>query len=741
MFQIENLSASTVSKFNIDDWIKGGMKYPPLADKPAWTTWTAAATTKWSFFSGYEGVNAALRVSRDLYPVKLWAIVADYDAATDKSEWQAVLDRANDYPPNYVGRTFSGNLRLVWTIDKALLVPKGKPLEAFLKKVAKTLRMSKLAAGWDEAAFFDECKYYESGESTAWAKTDAPPLDSGVLNGWLIESGANAKWTASYENLGIPIEVIAAEVESRWPGRWRGEFVAGARGVRFWDDAADNHTAAIVRPNGMQCFTGEQPFVPWRDILGKKFCEEYECKKLGEATGGLACDANHFHFKSPDGCWRQYPRDFVITLLKNRGLSAKPNGTKSQIDTAMLHIHTELRFDKIVPLIHQPEIVIDPYTGQRTLNTSTVKLRMPQEGGPIGWADGFSFISSFYDGYFASEKQLKTHFAWFKRGYCTYYEGARNGTKHDMGQILAMFGPVQTGKSLLTQHIIGAAFGGWVDAIGYFTKDQNFTSELTSSPLWVVDDSTPSASIEGHRRYTSLLKKMAAQTAMLHNAKYGAAHMVDWAGRIVVLGNDDPVSIRALPSLEGAVLDKFIVLRIADRKFQFPASREETEARIAAELPAFLRWLRHWEPDAEVLDRSRYGVISYFDEQLKSVAAQSEETRPLRELLDNFFEEYFKLMETDKTGKKFIWKGTATKLYMELHADPGRSQLVAKYSNERFAHLLTRVINEGSMQFKAVDRAAYNRHNPYVFCKDEEVYRGQMDKHAIKLEEMRKKVE
>jgi hypothetical protein len=33
--------------------------------------------------------------------------------------------------------------------------------------------------------------------------------------------------------------------------------------------------AAIVRPSGMQCFTGPKPFVTWTEIVGKKITDAF----------------------------------------------------------------------------------------------------------------------------------------------------------------------------------------------------------------------------------------------------------------------------------------------------------------------------------------------------------------------------------------------------------------------------------------------------------------------------------
>ena len=102
----------------------------------------------------------------------------------------------------------------------------------------------------------------------------------------------------------LPMETVAAEVEKRWPGRWKGEFKLGARGMRFWDDSAANDTAAIVRETGMTCFTGDQAFVTWSQIFGRSFVEEFQTSKLGAASQDIYFVGGGYLFREA-GEWHE----------------------------------------------------------------------------------------------------------------------------------------------------------------------------------------------------------------------------------------------------------------------------------------------------------------------------------------------------------------------------------------------------------------------------------------------------
>jgi hypothetical protein len=108
-----------------------------------------------------------------------------------------------------------------------------------------------------------------------------------------------SKQTSLFNKGEIPLEIIAKEVQGRFPNRWEGDFRLDALGKRFWDATADNATGCQVKPDGMLCFTGTEPFVKWDQIFGRLWTE------------GQLVNDNYF-------CWA-----ILIVILQTTGFESR----------------------------------------------------------------------------------------------------------------------------------------------------------------------------------------------------------------------------------------------------------------------------------------------------------------------------------------------------------------------------------------------------------------------------------
>jgi hypothetical protein len=80
LFCLENLSGQRISTER--PWspsLNGARAVPPDLDKEGYRKWCSEPSTHSLFFSGYEGANAALRVSDQNPPQFMHALVVDYD--------------------------------------------------------------------------------------------------------------------------------------------------------------------------------------------------------------------------------------------------------------------------------------------------------------------------------------------------------------------------------------------------------------------------------------------------------------------------------------------------------------------------------------------------------------------------------------------------------------------------------------------------------------------------------------
>ncbi|MDF7825132.1 hypothetical protein P4B35_14000 [Pontiellaceae bacterium B12227] len=649
------------------------------------TETTAPPKTLWNkpdvehcFYSGLQGVISASRIDSKNNPAMfLHWLVADYDGEIDQNMRDTVLDRCGDFKPQYLCRTASGGARLLWRLEQPLPLCRNDLTAKLLRYINKKLKLCRILVGIDNPAFEDPCKYYEAG--TDWVRLSDDLIPAPFMMQWVIESTHNYAW----KNFGpvIPIDLIADEVKKQYPGKWQGEFSVGARGLRFWDLAADNETASVVRESGMQCFTGGQAFIPWSAILGGKFVRQFQADQIGGAVSEVYFDGREYWQKLPNGEWQATNKsDMAQDLKVERGLSAAtPRGsTASPVDQAMTRIRKQQSIACAAPLIHRPKGLVQ-IDGRLVLNISIVEMFQPAGKADVDPVRDFPWLHNYFSGYFDPPEQLDYFYAWLKR----WYESALEGRMLP-GQAAFFAGVPNTGKTLLSNVILSRIFGGHIDASSFLSGEDGFNSHLFTSAVWAVDDVVPLTDNKSHLKFSALVKKMAANRTFSVREKYRVDKLIEWNGRVVVTCNTDPESIRILPDVDLSNRDKINLFRIAERDtFVFP---RDVESIIAAELPFFLRWLLGWQPPDKVLGDTRYGVKTYCDDSLFEAARHSSSAYSFLEVLLKFFEG-----QVEDT-----WEGSATDLLTAmLIDDDGLAGIASKYTTAKVGRELSKLASQG----------------------------------------------
>ena len=666
---------------------------PVGIDKPGYQIWCANAATHSCFFSGYEGANAALRVSEQNPAMFMYGLVADYDAPLAPCDVDGFLARgAPDYPPNLVSTTFSGNARAVWLFGDRLPVFDRKTQKAFLKKARKELKLGRLLPGLDEGALDQPAQYYHCGEG--WRRIHTALLSTDLLQTWMIEASAAGDWTSFGET--IPLDRVAEEVERRFPGRWPGRFVEGARGPRFWDACADNPTTAVVRSSGMQCFTGPRPFVTWSEILGRGFCDEFRAATIGAAINGVWFDGRDYWLKR-DAVWQLWRKaDLLLHVRVARSVSDKrrSDGSPSQLDVALEQIHQTKRVDGAAPFVLRQDDIVH-FGGKTYLNTARPRIVVPVAE-PVGWGCGFPWLADFLDDLFEPGEnpdhpcgQLEFFLSWLAYA----YQNGHAGTPRN-GQAIFIAGDPDQGKTLLSSLVIGGLFGGVTDASDYLLGESKFNKELFEVAVWSVDDTVPSSDPRKKQLYSAMLKKIPANYAFLYQAKFCDQIMLPWAGRVVVTCNADPESIRILPDIEMSMLDKISLFRIRSALRDFT----DAAARISEELPSFARWLLDYQIPEHCRGGTRFGVRSYHDPSLLETARQSGQTASFIELLERFF--------SSRPANAPDWTGSATDLLADMVSTEATWHIAAKYTADKIGHRLGQLQREGYQISYARERSA-----------------------------------
>lgn len=655
VFFIKNHSSDQLFSGHFDEFIKRPSRHAEFAgDKPRFLEWCHAPSTDHAFFSLVEPQDCSLRATKENSARLLHGLVADYDASISRAELLAGIGRAStDYPVAYASETFSKGARLVWLFEKPLPLFDPEHTKQLLKTLRAEMRLTKLLPGLDEPAFLETSKYYELGRDWLAMNPEAR-VSIQMIGGHSIKAAMKQDFSA--HGPAIPIEHVAAEVECKFPGRWRGPFVVGARGVRFWDDAANNEAGALILDNGVMAFSGEQRFKPWSEILGSDFVRKFEQDRIALATQDVYLSEDKKYWRRINGVWRTDNTETLRRHLKNNcGLSDRTRapGSSSEIERAISFVETSARIDGAAPFLFRDSTLVR-YGTKSYLNVARAKPVWPEDV-RRGWGDGFPWIAGFLETLFPDDEQRHVFLGWLAR----FYVGAIE-SRPVQGQVLVIAGPAEAGKTLLSSCVIGPLVGGSHEATSFLTGQTEFNGPLFHSPVWTVDDATGSTDPRTRTVFTENLKKLAANMHQTFREMYQSPVQLEFVGRAVCTLNDDDESLGMLPLLSHSADDKFIFLLASSAK-EFVQSHGT--GGISAELRAFGAFLRDFKLPEAYRGTPRFGVVAYKHPVLR---ARSEDSSP-----DAQFFSVINLWRTGyfKSCQDTEWDGNAAELLRQLYLD------------------------------------------------------------------------
>jgi hypothetical protein len=525
--------------------------------------------------------------------------------------------------------------------------------DSFIHNLNRTLRIDKLFAGFDSTSLRPN-QYFELGED--WRQTNGK-VSTDIVHTALTKAVTSKPPESSEVN--IPIDVIASEVESRFPNRWFGDFEVGTRGPLFWiDDGIDRDGCQVVE-DGIVCYSDRagKGFMSWSDIFGSAFVKDYETKKLSGLLDEYWFNGRSF-FKLQHDKAVSIPKDQLLLELRQAGFSTRVKKGKgiSEVESAVLVISNNNRIDEIAPVVFSPDRIVS-YNSTRILNCATLEAVEPDsEGDPSKWP----FLHKWLNQLFVNSSKysaLDYFYAWMQR----FYSAVLNKVPLQ-GQALLLVGPTGRGKSLLSNKVISDLVGGFADASDYLSGQTKFNKDLGKVASWVIDDTTSAASFQDQRRATELLKRAVANPRVEYMAKYADALSIPWTGRVTMSLNMDANSLSVIPSLDTSNRDKLMALLISEKSTKKFPPNAEVEAILRDELPFFGRFLLDWQMPEGIRDVGRFGVASYIDPTIADAAYDNSSRSSIAELVEFFSKrcrEVYPEMET--------WSGTLTEFQVMIH--------------------------------------------------------------------------
>lgn len=623
--------------------------------KEQYNAWCREVTTQGNFISAWEGLNPASRVSATNPARKLHGIVADYDHPDALSKIQLLPTSANHLPTWVIESFTPGKARLIWEFEEPVLMSNPDVDGAFLKELDSKIKISNALPGFDKASWKDS-QYFELG--TNWQSvTGATPIPKSILSEAMLYGGMAVKM--ELEDVEIPLDVVAEEVEKRWPGRWGGPFTEGAMGPLFWVDPFVNHRSAAIRAEGMVCYSDRAAsnFMPWRAILGTKFVDQYETNRAARIAEMFYYDGNNYWQLESKGWTSMQETNAKLRLRTDANCSPKIKKGKnhSEIDEILLYVQRNRRVSAGVPMLFQNEDVVS-YNGNDYLNTSLKKAMAPAEtGDPKDFPWIYDFVMNSFDGDQDGIPAREYFIAWFKRFWLTSYQNSPQP-----GQSVILAGEAHAGKTFLSKCVIGPAVGGSTDAEDILLNRTKFNKSAAENALWRCDDVISQGDQATKQLLASSLKSMASKPTVMYQPKFVDVTELPFKGRVFLTCNVDPESLKILPYLDGTIKDKLMLFRMAEG-FQphFFNTNQENEARALTELPFFLRWIMDYQIHPDIVDpkNPRFYVKSFHH---KTLVAEANSEQP-ESLMAEILHQAMMLKRGDlKKGEKA--KMTATEL-------------------------------------------------------------------------------
>lgn len=638
-------------------------------------------TTKWNVYTAVAGCNKHARISKT-NPAKYGlGFVVDYDM---KSDPDTVLSYINQRPasqhPNFIEVSLGGKIRLVWVFAKPILFPSSDYALAFYKNLSDKMSCPTLLAGFDPSSLKPTEMWTNGG---TWYNVKETPLSWDIVFGIACETNTRV---SMFDKGEIALDVIYEEVKKRFPNRWEGEFKKDALGRRFWDETADNPTGCQIKPDGCLCFTGNEPFVKWDQILGKEWCEEQRVLNLGRAGEGIYFDGRSYWEKSGER-WMSITRVDTILRLTGRGLSSTKQRGQMQSDAERVldHIQQHNRIQGAAPLVNYPRGIVD-LDGNLILNTADLMPVMPVKGPNFDTdpTKDFPFLWKLLQGLFPvpddQHKPLDHYLAWLQRAQRCVLENRRW-----MGQAVFLCGPRNNGKTLLCMRVVRPLLGNRSsNPMDYLTGDTNFNSELFDAFLLTVNDEDAPSNENSRKRMLQKIKGLVVNPSHKFHAKFEKPLSIDWTGRMMVTLNDDPASVGMLMEVDHNTHDKQMYFATQAYQGKFP-SQDVIEADLAKELPYFSYWLRYgYKAPEEVLSDDRMGVKSYFDPRILKLSNHQTFASNLLELIAEWQD-----VDAYWDGKTNEWTGTPTALLSALQICDATAGVAREWTQHKMAKSLT----------------------------------------------------
>lgn len=105
-------------------------------------------TTEWNIYSAFKGISPTERISKTNPPGWAHGLTVDYDMVASIETVIGFLNQMSEKRrPNFIEKTLSGKIRLVWVFERPILVPNSEFCNELIAKFHEVMGLPTLLAG------------------------------------------------------------------------------------------------------------------------------------------------------------------------------------------------------------------------------------------------------------------------------------------------------------------------------------------------------------------------------------------------------------------------------------------------------------------------------------------------------------------------------------------------------------------------------------------------------------------
>lgn len=350
--------------------------------------------------------------------------------------------------------------------------------------------------------------------------------------------------------------------------------------------------------------------------------------------------------------WMAINETSAVKFIRQSGHTGQNGNGIGADDECLLRIQSEQNVDYVGPLAGYRA---GPHEirGRLVLVTDSPTVIRPQAG-------EWTTLRNVLEGMFGD--QIPYVYGWIKLSYQAVAAG-----RWSPAQVLALAGPVNSGKSLF-QRLVTVLLGGRAaKPYRYLTDRTQFNADLFAAEHLMVEDEAESIDIRARRHFGAGLKDVAANLDHQWHGKHREALVLTPIWRMTVSLNEEPERLQVLPPLDEDVADKVMLLKVNHTQMPMPTETPEEKERfwnvLMAELPAFIHFLSSWEIPAN-LRSPRFGILHYHHPDLLEALNRTAPEHRLLALVDDI---HFR--PNGIASSRAPWQGTAEQLERRLTED------------------------------------------------------------------------